>query len=142
MMERNTFPGIPDSLESIRQVVKEASRQVGLSKKATYNLMLAVDEIASNIIMHGYEEAGINGPIDVLTEFADQQLIITLEDDAAPFDPLAREKPGDDFFNMPLEDRPIGGMGIHLTVNGVDEFKYELTNNRNRNIFIMKTDDA
>ncbi|NEU70005.1 ATP-binding protein [Spirosoma agri] len=141
-MERNTFPGIPDSLESIRQVVKEASQQAGLSKKATYNLMLAVDEIASNIIMHGYEKAGISGPIDVLTEHTDGQLLITLEDDAAPFDPLAREKPGEDFFNMPLEERPIGGMGIHLTVNGVDEFKYELANHRNRNIFIMKTDDA
>lgn len=141
-MERKTFPGIIDSLEGIRQVVKEEAQQAGLSKKATYNLMLAIDEIATNIIVHGYEETGTEGPVDVLTEHTDGKLTVILEDNAVPFDPLARELPNEEFFAKPLEERPIGGMGIHLTINAVDEFNYEFVDGRNRNIFIVKTSDA
>jgi anti-sigma regulatory factor (Ser/Thr protein kinase) len=139
-MERKTFPGTLDSLEEIRQVVKEESQRVKLSKKATYNLLLAVDEIATNIIVHGYEETGTQGVVDLIIEHTDGRLSVILEDDATPFDPLQRELPNDDFFAMPLEDRPIGGMGLHLTINGVDEFRYEYVNHRNRNIFIMKSE--
>jgi anti-sigma regulatory factor (Ser/Thr protein kinase) len=141
-MQRKTFPGTLDSLDDIRQVVKEEAQRAELSKKATYKLMLAIDEIATNIITHGYEETGTEGNIDVLTEHADGHLSITLEDDAAPFDPLQRNLPGEETFTKPLEDRPIGGMGIYLTLEGVDKFRYELAGQRNRNIFIMNTDGA
>jgi len=141
-MERKTFPGTLDSLAGIRQVVKDESLRAGLSKKAAYNLMLAIDEIATNIIVHGYEETGTEGPVDVLVDHTDDTLCVILEDEAVPFDPLQRELPNEDFFAKPLEERPIGGMGIHLTINAVDEFKYEYTNNRNRNIFIVKTSNT
>lgn len=136
-MERTTFPGTLDSLEGIRQAVKEQAQEVGLTKKPIYALLLAVDEIATNIITHGYEETGTEGSLDLLIEHADGQLLVTLEDDAPAFDPLQHSLPTPAFFAQPLEDRPIGGMGIHLTLSGVDEFKYEYAGNRNRNIFLM-----
>lgn len=139
-MERKTFPGTFDSLEGIRQVVKEEAQQAGLAKKATYNLMLAIDEIATNIIMHGYQETGTEGSIDVLIEHKDGKLSVILEDDSSPFDPMKHVLPNENYFTKPLEERQIGGMGIHLTIKSVDEFKYELADNRNRNIFIVKTD--
>lgn len=141
-MERKTFPGTLDSLDDIRQLVKEAAQQAALSKKVTYNLLIAIDEIATNIIVHGYEENGLTGSVDVLTQQTDKQLTVMLEDDAAPFDPMSHNLPDEAFFARPLEERPIGGMGIHLTINSVDEFKYELANNRNRNIFIVKKDGS
>ncbi|GAB3277803.1 ATP-binding protein [Larkinella harenae] len=140
-MERKTFPGTLDSLADIRQVAQEEAQRVGLSKKTTYKLVLAIDEIATNIIVHGYEEAGRSGSIDVISEATDEQLMLTLEDDAEPFDPLQRDLPGEETFTRPLEERPIGGMGIFLTINGIDEFRYEFVNNRNRNIFITKVGD-
>ena len=139
-MDRKTFPGILDSLEPIRQVVKEEAQRVNLPKKATYNLLLAVDEIATNIIVHGYEETGTTGTVDLLIARQDGQLVFTLEDDAVPFDPLKHELPDVDMFTKPLEERPIGKMGVHLAINGVDEFQYEYINGRNRNIFVVKTD--
>ncbi|GAA4412264.1 anti-sigma regulatory factor [Nibrella viscosa] len=139
-MESKTFPGTLDSLDLIRQHVKELSQQAGLDKKSTYNLMLAADEIATNIILYGYEQAGQTGSIDVLSEIADNQLKVVFEDEAKPFDPTARDLPTEDDFNKPLEERTIGGMGIFLTINGVDKFSYEYANNRNRNIFIMNVD--
>jgi anti-sigma regulatory factor (Ser/Thr protein kinase) len=134
-MELKTFPATVDSLDPLRQYVKEVSQQAGLDKKATYNLILAVDEIATNIILYGYEKAGLEGGIDVLTEISDKCLKVLFEDDAAPFDPTARELPDEEDFDLPLEERPIGGLGIYLTINGVSKFSYEYINNRNRNIF-------
>jgi len=134
-MELKTFPATVDSLDPLRQYVKDVSQQAGLDKKATYNLILAVDEIATNIILYGYEKAGLEGVIDVLTEVSDNRLKVVFEDDAAPFDPTTRELPDEEDFDLPLEERPIGGLGIYLTINGVSEFSYEYINNRNRNIF-------
>lgn len=137
-MERTTFPGTLDSLEGIRQAVKEQAQLAGLGKKPTYALLLAVDEIATNIITHGYEETGTEGPVDVLIEHVDGKLTVMLEDEAVAFDPLKYELPTEEFFARALEDRPIGGMGIHLTLKGIEDFKYEYVGNRNRNIFVMK----
>lgn len=141
-MERTTFPGTLDSLAAIRQLVKEAAQQTGLSKKRAYNLLLAVDEIATNSITYGYEETSTSGVIDVLVEQLDDQLVVTLEDDGPLFDPLQRELPGEDLFTKPLAERTIGGMGIYLTIKGVDVFRHEYVNQRNRNIFVMKTGDT
>ena len=63
-MECRTFPGNLDSLSPIREYVKSAANTAGLSKKATYELCLAVDEIATNIALYGYEEAGRLGEAD------------------------------------------------------------------------------
>ena len=99
--------------------------------------MVAVDEIATNIILYGYQEDELEGVIDVTTEKTDKHLKVVFEDDAVPFDPTIRELPDEEDFNLPLDERPIGGLGIYLTINGVSEFLYEYKNNRNRNIFIV-----
>ncbi len=46
------MPGILDSLEPIRGYIKQAAAAANLEKKSTYRLILAVDEIATNIILH------------------------------------------------------------------------------------------
>nr|WP_293844477.1 ATP-binding protein [uncultured Arsenicibacter sp.] len=136
-MENQTFPATLDSLDDLRDLVRDKALRANLDKKKTYKLMLALDEIATNIILYGYEQAGKEGVLDVITELTGDHLKIVVEDDAEPFDPLQKDLPGETDFSKPLEERPIGGMGIFLTVNGVDSFQYEYVNNRNRNIFIM-----
>ncbi len=138
-MERITLPGTLDSLADIRRVVGAEAQRVGLSKKATYNLLLGLDEIATNIVMHGYEKSGTTGPFDLTMQQTAGQFVVTLADDAPPFDPLQHVLPNEEFLSRPLEERPIGGMGIYLTINGVDEFKYEYTDGRNHNIFVVNT---
>ncbi len=137
-MELKTFPAVIDSLDSIRQYIKAIAQEAGLDKKASYNLLVAVDEIATNIILYGYQEDELEGVIDVTTEKTDKHLKVVFEDDAVPFDPTIRELPDEEDFNLPLDERPIGGLGIYLTINGVSEFLYEYKNNRNRNIFIVE----
>jgi len=127
-----------DSLSIIGQFIVDAAECAGLDKRKTYNLRLAVDEIATNIIMHGHEEAGLTGDIEISKEIHDDALIITLEDSGIAFDPRTMDMPTEEDLSTPLEDRAIGGLGIYLTINGVDRFDYERVNNHNRNIFEVK----
>lgn len=138
MMETKSFPGVVDSLDPLREYISALAAQAGLGKKPTYSLILAVDEIATNIILYGYERAGIVADFTVLGEITDSELIVILEDVAKPFDPLSRKLPDAEYLATDLEDREIGGLGIFLTVNGVDEFSYEYAGEKNRNKFVMK----
>ncbi len=136
-MELKSFPGTLDSLGSIRQYVTSAAQSAGLDKKATYGLCLAVDEIATNIIVHGYDEAGRSGVLDMRAEIGSGNLTITIEDDGIPFDPRQTNLPEAEDLGKPLEDRPIGGLGVFLAFEGVDEFRYERSGERNRNVFLV-----
>ena len=62
-MQEKIFPGTLDSLAPVRAYVVEAARAAGLDSRRIYNLCLAVDEIATNIVLHGYEEVGLKGDI-------------------------------------------------------------------------------
>ncbi len=132
------LPATLDALSRLGQYVKDASEKAGLDRQAAYNLRLAVDEIATNIIVHGYEEAGLTGDILVQGKLNDGEITIAVEDSGTPFDPLAKKLPTEEDLARPLEERPIGGLGIYLVLKGVDKFAYERSGNRNRNIFTMK----
>lgn len=137
-METRTVAGTLESLSALRDFVREAAEQAGLDNKATYRLVLAVDEVATNIITHGYQEAGLEGEVTIAAHLDDEHLTIVLEDSGQPFDPRGRDDPDD--LDVPLEDRAIGGLGIYLTVQGVDHFDYEWVKGHNRNIFVMQRD--
>lgn len=134
--ESKSFQATLDSLSSIREYVTEQASKAGIDKNRIYKLCLAVDEIATNIINYGYRKAGMNNArIRVLVVKNQKQLSVALEDTAPPFNPFERELPNDEELNKPLEERPIGGLGIMLAKDSVDEFRYEYQNNMNRNIF-------
>jgi len=134
-MKPLTVPGQLESLSAIAQYVLEAATAAGLEKKAAYRLRLAVDEVATNIITYGYDEAGLEANITVHAEIDDRTLKVTLEDHAQPFDPLQHNEPAD--LELPLEVRQIGGLGIYLAIRGVDKFIYEYVDGCNRNMFVM-----
>lgn len=136
-MQTLTVPGVLDSLGEIADFVKAASASAGLEKKAAYQLRLAVDEVATNIIVHGYEEAGLEGVINLSFEVDDEALTFTIEDTGLEYDPTQHLLPGDDVLSKPLEERPLGGLGIYLVLKGVDKFMYERSGKVNRNIFVM-----
>jgi serine/threonine-protein kinase RsbW len=122
-------------LGAIAQYVMKFATDAGLDKKAAYRLRLAVDEIASNIIIHGYDEAGLEGKVYVRATIDEHSLTIRLEDNAIPYDPHVKKGPED--LDQPIEKRQIGGLGIYLALDGVDEFSYEYVGDRNCNTFVM-----
>lgn len=136
-MNKRSFKAIIDSLTPIRDFLSEAGMSVGLDKKKIYNLCLAADEIVTNIIRHGYEESGIvDGIVDITAIIDNTKLTVVMEDDAVPYDPLKHILPSEEDLNTPLENRPVGGLGVMIARQSVDEFKYEY-NGRNRNIFVV-----
>jgi anti-sigma regulatory factor (Ser/Thr protein kinase) len=132
-----TVPAVLDSLAAIADFVRKASVAAGLDKKALYNLRLAVDEIATNVILYGFEKAGLAGDITVMADIRDDTLMICLEDTASPYDPRGVTTEAQDALDKPLEERPMGGLGIFLALKSVDQFHYERAHDRNRNIFVM-----
>lgn len=134
-MEPLSVPGVLDSLGAIAKYVKAASAAAGLDRKSAYRLRLAVDEIATNIVTHGYAEAGFEGVVDLLAEIDEETLTISIEDTGVAYDPRQHKTPND--LDLPLEQREIGGLGVFLVIQGVDEFLYERVGDRNRNILIV-----
>lgn len=129
------MPGTLDALETIADYVKDAAAQAGLERREAYRLRLAVDEIATNVVVHGYEEQGLSGTIRVSADLDDVRLTVCLEDSAPEYDPTSAPEPD---LTVSLEARPVGGLGVFLTLQGVDEFRYERDGDVNRNLFTVR----
>ena len=135
-IEPLTVPGVMQSLTPIAQYVLAAAKAAGLDGKASYRLRLAVDELVTNTITYGYQAAGGTGDVVVRADLDERALTITIEDTAVPFDP--RSVPRPEQIDLPIEDRPIGGLGVFLVMRGVDAFHYEHDGNRNRNTLVVR----
>jgi anti-sigma regulatory factor (Ser/Thr protein kinase) len=131
-----------DSLKPIRDYVMDATSLAGLNKLFANRLRLAVDEIVTNAIVHGYEESGTQGSIRIEAALDDDRLTIAVEDTGPYYDPTQHDMPTQEDLGQPLDTRDIGGLGIYLAVNSIDEFHFERVNNRNRNIFVMYRSSA
>lgn len=125
MEHRLTVPGRFDRLETIAKFVEQAGQDAGLDEVAICRCQLAVDEAVTNIIEHGYEGEG-RGDIDLRCdcEPGQGQLVITIHDQAKPFDPADVPAPT---LNASLEDMQIGGLGLYFMRQVMDavEFSYE-----------------
>jgi serine/threonine-protein kinase RsbW len=99
----------------------------GLSANVVNALNVVLDEAVSNAINHGYD-AGVRGEIAVRLCRAGDGVLLEVEDDGRPFDPLQTPPPD---LSLPLERRPIGGLGVHLIRNLMDEVSYARVGGRN-----------
>jgi anti-sigma regulatory factor (Ser/Thr protein kinase) len=139
-MESLTVPGKLDSLCPLRDVVRSAAGSAGLDQSAAYRLTLAVDEVATNIVMHGYDEAGLAGAIKIWCEIDADVLRIHLEDTGAPYDPSKATDAVD--VNQPLEFRAEGGLGVFLAMHGVDDLQYVKGGDKNLHTFVVRRDST
>ncbi|MCA9960589.1 MAG: anti-sigma regulatory factor [Chloroflexota bacterium] len=122
-MKALTIPGKLEFLPSVAEYVLQAATIAGLDYKTSYRLRLAVDEIATNIIIHGYHDQKTTGTIKMFAEVDDEYLTIYLEDDGTNYDPSEALPP--DNIQGPAEERQVGGLGIFLALWGVDQFHYK-----------------
>lgn len=129
-------PGTLESLDEIRRFIRQAGEDAAIDRKRIYRLQLAVDEIATNIANYGYRAGELAGEIEVRAETEPDKLVITLIDTSPAFDPFSKATP--DSLDDPLLDRPIGGLGIYLALENVDEFRYDNSDGKNHNIFVVR----
>ncbi|HYE48678.1 MAG TPA: ATP-binding protein [Azospirillaceae bacterium] len=100
----------------------------GVPMDAAMQLNLALDELITNTISYGYDGAPDKPHIAVRLDREADWLTVVLEDDARPFDPLSRPPPDTE---AALEDREIGGLGIHFVRSFMDEVAYRRDGDRN-----------
>ena len=121
---------IPAKLEGMDVVLGFVSYLLdanGCTPKARKQLRMAMEELYVNVALYAY--AGQDGWAEIRGAVADGVATFQLIDGGAPFDPLAKEDPD---IELSGEERGIGGLGIFMVKNMVDEVTYEYTDGCNR----------
>lgn len=136
-MESLTVRGDLDSLELITNYVLKAAQLAHLTSKETYRLRLAIDEIATNIITHGYSEAGLSGTLTIQGFIKINKIVIQLEDTGQSFNPSELSCNKNLTILTNSKSREEGGLGIFLALNSVDHFHYQRLQSLNRSTFVI-----
>jgi len=120
-MKTAIFPARFDQLDAIREFVNEATDDAGMDESGRCAVEMAVDEACSNIVEHAYE-GNLSGDIECTCENDEKNITITLRDYGVPFD--LNSVPNPDLIS-PLKKRKIGGLGVFLIRELMDDIKYE-----------------
>jgi len=131
-MQSVQFSAKFEYLDEIREFVGDIARAGGFDAKDVYNIQLAADEAASNIIEHAYEGVS-NGLLELSCGVKGNTLTIILMDHGEPFDPSIVPLPD---LKADSSERKIGGLGIFLMRKLMDEVRYETKPNKS-NILTM-----
>jgi serine/threonine-protein kinase RsbW len=119
---------------TVADFVGSLSRHAGLTRAQAYRLRLAADEITTNVCQHGY--AGGRGVVDLVAGMDAGRAWVRIEDDAPAFDPRSHD-PTPRLTAGPTE-REVGGLGLFLALNNVDEYIYDRVGGRNRNTLVIR----
>ena len=120
---RNDLPALPLLQESVRDFLQRRA----VPAEVIHRVCLAVEELLSNTIKFGYPDA-LPHEIAVNLALTPGEAILVIEDDARAFDPQTAPKPD---LTLPVEQRPIGGLGLHLVRSLSSGMTYRRENERN-----------
>jgi sigma-B regulation protein RsbU (phosphoserine phosphatase) len=119
-------------LEHLSRAVASFGEKRQWAENVVASINLALDELITNIISYGYED---HGPHEIVLRMSvqDGELTAELEDDGKAFNPLQAPEPD---LTKPIEERPIGGLGIHLARKVMDRVEYR--RELGKNLLVMK----
>lgn len=115
-------------LDTLSKHVQKFGSSIGLSKKFLFEINLALDELFTNIISYGYQDDK-DHLIEITITPLNNSLELCIEDDGVPFNLIDVADP-----DLPcdIESCKIGGLGIHLIKNLMDEVCYKRAKGKNR----------
>ena len=116
-----------DELEGILDAVEDFGEREDWPPAVTFKVKLAIEELGLNVAKHGRVDKIPDLEITVTSQ--PEVLTIDIEDDGRAFDPL-NDAPEPDL-TSPIEDRPIGGLGIHFVREMMDEMTYRRVDGKN-----------
>ena len=125
-------------IERVSQHLNEFGARHRLSPKVLHDLNLALEEIITNVISYGYSDEREH---EILVSFTVEphEVTVQVEDDGQAFNPLEVAVPD---VTQSLEERVVGGLGIHLVRKLMDGLRYERRDNKNLLIMIKKTEEV
>lgn len=105
---------------AIRDHVRSEAEALGADPDALNEVLVALDEALTNIVLHGYKGQE-DGVIEIIVERDQNDLVVRLFDEAPIFDPTLVDPPD---LSLSLEERPIGGLGVHLIRHNIDQITH------------------
>jgi len=128
---------IKNSIDAVPPAIDAATAWL-MQRQATsadvWFVSLAIDELVTNSIKYGWTDS-LEHVIQVELEIADGQLAITVRDDGQPFNPLDVPEPD---LSGDIDERQIGGLGIHLLRKVSDAMTYERRDDRNQVVLVKR----
>jgi len=124
-----------DQLDRIQQFLEQLGKEWSLDPGVVFELNLVLEEHISNLVFYAYSDQ-TEHEISVDIEKHEMQLKIVISDDGREFNFL--ELPETTEINKPLEERKIGGLGIHFIKKLSDHLEYESDGKTNRLMIVKK----
>jgi anti-sigma regulatory factor (Ser/Thr protein kinase) len=121
-----TLPNDIATITQLSELVETVCEEKGLDMALTMNLNLALEEAVVNVMSYAYPDSQGDVKVDIMID--DQKVVSILTDSGIPFDPTQK---GDVDTTLPAEERPIGGLGIHLVKQIMDKVSYQYVGNQN-----------
>ncbi len=121
---------LPNNVEEIPQLASftdEVCETLELEMSLTMSLNLALEEAVVNVMSYAYP-AGTRGNVSIEAEADNEWLKFVISDNGTPFDPTKKEEVDT---TLTAEERPIGGLGIHLVRQIMDSINYEYIDDKN-----------
>ncbi len=127
-MKELTLEAVVENIPVVTEFVEEQLTAIDCPMKIQYQIDIAIDELFGNIANYAYKNG--TGPATVRVEVVDEPLSvwITFIDNGIPYDPLSVKSPD---VTLSADDRPIGGLGIHIVKNSMDDICYEYKDGHN-----------
>lgn len=127
-MKELTIDATVDNITQVTAFVDEQLEELGCPMKAQMQIDIAIDELFGNIAHYAYNPDV--GPATVRVEVVKEPMavIITFIDNGVQYDPLAKADPDT---TLSAEEREIGGLGIYMVKQSMDEITYEYKNGQN-----------
>ena len=129
MKKEITIKNNVSELQRVAQFVEEIGEEMGLDMELQMNLNLVMEEMVSNVIFYAYPE-GTEADIELLAESDDTELTFVLSDRGKEIDPTMNETTDSDMDINPAE-RDLGGMGIFIVKNIMNEVTYQRLEGKN-----------
>ena len=128
-MKEMTLKAVIESIPAVTDFVDAQLEAIDCPMKAQMQINVAIDEIFSNIANYAYVPE--TGSVTIKVEVDENPLCaaITFIDQGIPFDPFAEERP--DTTRLPAKERPIGGLGLFMVQQTMDDVSYEYKDGQN-----------
>ena len=122
-----TLPNDINTIPQLSQFIDEVAEDASLDASLSMSLNLAIEEAVVNVMQYAYPE-GTKGTVTIVSTIAGGMLSFFISDSGKPFDPTAKVEVDT---TMSAEERPIGGLGIHLIRQIMDDDAYERKGDKN-----------
>lgn len=122
-----TLPNDVQEVPQLNVFVDEVCEQVDFDMSTTLKLNLAIEEAVVNVMNYAYP-AGEKGDVDIEAMINDEYLVFVISDSGTPFDPTAKAEVDT---TLSVEERGIGGLGIHLIRQIMDTISYKRVDGMN-----------